>query len=564
FAAAFDRRTGPSGTCRRPGSAASCYYQLRTFAHYLAGVLDPPTRPDQLRPRHLDGYRDEYRDQATLAQRVGGLKAALRAMDGLDEAVLPMLGVGGIARDRNAKVVSYPLEDFRKIMNKARGEARATAAGIRAHRRLLARWRLGEIDQAGQNWELGRLLDHIESTGDIPRKRSGKGRVYADQRVFGHGRISDLIASVHLTWREAMPFLVLLVGMTGQNGGTIAAAPAAAHRPDGGRGTATGIVELVKPRRGTRSHMPVALTGLPDWLSADQAGTEVSARDELHTPLGVFLLMRELTEPVRRITGTDRLLAVRGRTGYRSGAPASPGLLGTAIARWGERAGLTSDASAGEPTRIEVSLPRLRLTAVEHRQQAIAHTDRVLANEYLGRDRGNLTAYQQLVAKVLADQVAKAKASAAMPVLTDVDLAEARVHPEQAAARFGMDADTFNSMLAGDLDTVLGACVDHRGGPHAPPGEPCRASFMRCLDCPCARATPRHLPVQVLVADALEARRADLPPVRWAQRFALPHAQLADLLSKHPAAAIERARAAAGDADRRLAERFLARELDFS
>ncbi len=42
----------------------------------------------------------------------------------------------------------------------------------------------------------------------------------------------------------------------------------------------------------------------------------------------------------------------------------------------------------------------------------------MLANEYLGRDRGNLAAYQKLVAQVLADQVAKAKASAVMPVLT--------------------------------------------------------------------------------------------------------------------------------------------------
>jgi len=188
----------------------------------------------------------------------------------------------------------------------------------------------------------------------------------------------------------------------------------------------------------------------------------------------------------------------------------------------------------------------------------------VLASEYLGRDRGNLAVYQKLVAQVLADQVAEAKASAVMPVLTGAGLAGARVHPGQVAARFGVDVETLKRMLAADLDTVLGACTDHRGGPHAAPGEPCRASFMRCPDCPCARAAPQHLTVQVVAAGALETRRADLPPARWAQRFALPHAQLADLLSKHPAAAIERARAAAADTDRRLVERFLARELDFS
>ncbi len=85
---------------------------------------------------------------------------------------------------------------------------------------------------------------------------------------------------------------------------------------------------------------------------------------------------------------------------------------------------------------------------------------------------------------------------------------------------------------------------------------------MRCLDCPCARAAPQHLPVQVLVLDALTARRGDLPPLEWAHRFALPHAQLTGLLDRHPLAAVQAARAAATDAGRRLAERFLNRELD--
>ena len=149
-----------------------------------------------------------------------------------------------------------------------------------------------------------------------------------------------------------------------------------------------------------------------------------------------------------------------------------------------------------------------------------------------------------------------------MPVLDASDLELARERPQEVAARYSVDVPVLKQMLAGGLDTVLGACVDHRGGPHAPQGQPCRASFMRCLDCPCARATPQHLPVQILVLDGLDAHRAEMPPGRWAQRFALPHAQLAELVSRYPDAAVTRARTAATDADRRLAERFLARELD--
>jgi hypothetical protein len=251
------------------------------------------------------------------------------------------------------------------------------------------------------------------------------------------------------------------------------------------------------------------------------------------------------------------------RQGWHVGGGAAPSTLGKAITGWSRRTGLLTDpgGDAG-PERLDVVLPRLRLSAVEYRQQAVAHTDQVLASEYLGRNRGNITAYQQLVARVLDEQVTRARASALLPVLSEADLAEARQRPGAVAARLGVDAATLKRMLAGDLDTVMAACVDHHDGPHAPAGEACRASFMRCLDCPWARAAPQHLPVQTLVLDALEARRADLPPLEWARRFALPHAQLTGLLDRQPPAAVQAARASATDADRRLVMRFLARELD--
>ncbi|MFI9365863.1 hypothetical protein ACIG5E_33150 [Kitasatospora sp. NPDC053057] len=571
FARAFDRRTGPSGTCKSVSSANGCYYGLRTFAQCLSGLPFPPSRPDQLRPAHLESYRTKYAGQRTLAQRLGGVKRTLRAVEGTDDAFTSALRSGGITRDRAPKVSSYSPEEFRRIMTAARSEARATAARIREHRELVEQWRSGTIDREldSERWQLGQLLDHVETTGDVPRMHRSNGNSYLPYDLAKRWTVRDLIPMVLLTWRDAMPFLVLLVGLTGQNGGTIIDAPAAVHRPDGGvGGTANGIVELVKPRRGHRSHMPVVLADLPDWLSTgerdEETGPSLSTRDELHTPLGVFLLTRELTEPVRRITGSDRLMAVRGRKGFRVGRPSGAGLLGTAVAAWSRRAGLTSISPTGSamPREGEVSLPRLRLTVLEQRQQAIAHTDQVLANEYLGRDRGNITAYQQLVARVLDDQVVRARASALMPVLTAADLELARERPGDVAARYGVDIPVLKRMLAGDLDTVLGACTDHRGGSHAPPGQPCRASFMRCLDCPCARATPQHLTVQILVLDGLDSHRAEMPPARWAQRFALPHAQLAELVSRHPPAAVTHARDEATSADRRLAERFLARELD--
>ncbi|NUQ95736.1 MAG: hypothetical protein HOY79_03990 [Streptomyces sp.] len=125
-----------------------------------------------------------------------------------------------------------------------------------------------------------------------------------------------------------------------------------------------------------------------------------------------------------------------------------------------------------------------------------------------------------------------------MRVLTAADVAEARHRPEAVARRHGLDPATLKKLLAGELDTVLGGCTDHLASPHSPAGEPCRASFLLCLSCPCARATPAHLPVLIAVQDGLEARKQEMTSLRWAERFAGPVAQLADLLASLPTTTI--------------------------
>jgi hypothetical protein len=109
----------------------------------------------------------------------------------------------------------------------------------------------------------------------------------------------------------------------------------------------------------------------------------------------------------------------------------------------------------------------------------------------------------------------------------------------------------------------VAGCVDNTNSPHSPAGQPCQASFMLCLGCPCARATPQHLPLQVRLHDELLNRRAGMTPLRWTQRYALPFAQLEDPLQQAGPAAVADARAAATTADdRQLIARFLNRELD--
>jgi hypothetical protein len=209
-----------------------------------------------------------------------------------------------------------------------------------------------------------------------------------------------------------------------------------------------------------------------------------------------------------------------------------------------------------------VSAGRLRATHVQREQRPVAHTDTTLADIYLRRDRTALTEYQRLVAEVLHTEVDKARAGSRLATLTPDELAEAVRDPATVAARYGITEQIMAELLSGRADTVLAGCVDNQHSPFSPAGQPCQASFLKCLGCPCARAMPHHLPAQVLTLDAVEARRTQLTALRWAERYALVHTQLLDLVDQAGSGAVERARRAATAADHDAVRRLLTRELD--
>ncbi|MDT5230787.1 MAG: hypothetical protein QOI39_1287 [Mycobacterium sp.] len=139
---------------------------------------------------------------------------------------------------------------------------------------------------------------------------------------------------------------------------------------------------------------------------------------------------------------------------------------------------------------------------------------------------------------------------------------ESKHDVRRIAAEINVAPTVLVDLMAGGLDTVLGGCIDFLGGPHAAHGQPCAASFLMCLSCPCARATPAHLPVIVAVHDRLQDKANQMTPLRWAQRFAGPVAQLTDVLNRYPTTAVEDARAQISPEQRDLVERFLRRSLD--
>ncbi|MFI6213253.1 hypothetical protein ACIBCD_14790 [Nocardia brasiliensis] len=463
---------------------------------------------------------------------------------------------------------SYTEAEFNRILTHARTQLRAAATRIRSANRLLDQWRAGQIDQAtdAHRWELGWLLDYLDREGDVPRAGAvplNANKPHQADIVIRHGGAAAVPALLYPTYMEIGAAVVLMIGLTGHNLGTVRAATVHHHRTDAvASGAPTILVDWVKPRRGPRR---AAMTVPLQDVSPD--GVRPTGRDDLTTPFGLYTLLLELGTRARTRTGSNSLFVAftpkgngRGRdvAGFRVQVPKS------ILLHWGDAAQLPADLSApdgGDATALRVRSRRLRLTFLELYQRPVAHTETTLANEYLARNRGNLAEYQQIVADVLTEQVAKARA-ATIPVLSADDIVQARIDPAGVAARFGISPETLIELVDGRLDTVVAGCTDNLNSPYSATGKPCQASFLMCLSCPCARATPAHLPVQVLVHDALLARRPEMTPLKWAQRFSEPVNRLGDLLDQHPAGTLADARANASRLHRLLVDRFLARGLD--
>jgi len=568
FAAAFTERTRPGAGLRSLSAAEHAFEDLLIFARVLGRAPQPPLTAAHLVPAHLDEWILERGGPERASRATSRLKLILKKIEGLNAAFATKLNERTAPRAR-PKTRNYSMRELQRITAAARRDARTAALRIRGSRALLEQWRGGLInpDTDPLAFQRGRLLDHVDRHGDVPRYETGKRMPM--RWVAELGSVRDHMTALHLGSRDAAALVVLLIAMTGENASTVMRAPAVHFRADGyAGGPATAIVGLDKRRRGSTRYRDAALVDLPSWIPLPDKITEPApGRVPLNTPFAVYSLLVELGAPARRALGTDRLVVwwQRGEGGLPE---PQLGVDSDDVRAWAARHDLPADRRPGKgkpkqaPPQLQVTMARLRLSQAELNQKPVAHTETTLANEYLLRNRGNIDEYRRVVAAALEAEADKARTRGALQVLSDQDIEAARTDPAAVAKRYGLDVTRLKELISGQLDTVMTGCTDHTGGPHAPAGQPCRASFMLCLSCPCARAAPHHLPFQVLVHDALDARRRSMTPLRWSERFALPFTQLADLLERAGEAPVKLARRTATEDHKKIVQRFLNREMD--
>ncbi|MEV7722175.1 hypothetical protein [Streptomyces sp. NPDC088184] len=587
LARSFARVTGPTCGVKRASAAEGLWCGVQLLAGYLAKVDPVVYEPAHITAAHIK--------ESLLAVSLGSRKShveRLRAIFRADKE-LSTEARNAILHGRlpayESKVQPYSHEEHQELMTAVRHDIRVARDRIQEGREVLAAYRRGDLGPPGRfnhAEKLGRVLDTLDRTGDVPRRvtpSSPQGGIPAWVQALGG--VSGLVSQLTLTRTETVAFCLMFIDLTSENFGTIGEWPAAHFRPDGDLGgPALALVDEVKPRRGpSLEFMVTSLEDVPASL-ADVLQMKDDDKHLLRSALRVYQLLLDLTEFARRHGGDTHAFCypkVRARGGlawgngtHRSGIvawAAGHGFRPEERADRPESEGdtpgeLIDDGATTEPDRgkekaeeaadkgLAVNVHRLRRAALERGGRPVAHTRETYQN-YLRTSRPATERGRTVMREALEEEVTKARAVQEIPVLTDDFLARAAEAPKQAAADIGVDTETLARLVSGEQDTVLVGCTAPEDSPFTGSGKPCGASFLDdCLRCENARALPRHLSVQVEAHGRLKHLQRDLDPRLWAHLHAETFARLSNLLGHYTPAERSDARDRVTAAERALVD----------
>jgi hypothetical protein len=522
---------GPGREWRSANSAANARGALRAFLTFASTQPDPPQAPEHLTPALLAAWNAQLEPTALARKNAGLVRRVLLATPGVPAGAGQALrrARDGVFEDREPE--SYSLQEFERIRGAAASLFNTALIRIRANRSHLGRWYRGQFAPGSDDDVRGQALDHLLRTGDLPRyphTGTGAGRIRAEHlRVMGGASISRARNELYLVTEELFALHVLLVASEGWNRSVLEKMTVPSHDPAAADDFEIHTVEIDKRRR------PVRLRHTTDNLVDDGPGSPGRL-------MGHAIEATELARQTLALAGlpTDRLLV--GRATFRN---ANGGFLfgvqkrGSAL--FTERVALPGEGGGLKPVTLR---PLRRTVEVRIRKAPVHNSQETHDSVYVLRDLSTPDAVADTIANGLSDALEHARTVTTMRMILGTDaeiLLELADHPDLARA-----------VIAGAADTATAACTSFTDSPHADAvGQPCPVSFLLCLGCRNAIATPRHLPRLAFLHSCLDSLRAAVSEAVWELDWREHYLRLTSLLQVHTTEA-QRA-----DALRRLTER---------
>ncbi|MYQ81642.1 MULTISPECIES: hypothetical protein [unclassified Streptomyces] len=505
-------------------SAATSYWSaVRAFALFLRDQGHPARDLDEVSPAVLKLLRNTFTMAPGKRLNLGNLLRLLRRDPRLNQG----LAAEELARPagRSATTRQSMDEDERQqVRLAAQREFRAALLRIRENTVHMGRYRSGELAEGSPEWRIGRILDHLAATGDVPRTTGGSTPMVANAKLLGGMQPSQTWGRLFLTRPELIALAVLMTDRWGWNLSMHNHLPVPVRTPSAGEAnTITYQVQVEKHRAGEGRWW--------DTENITDSGAESKGR-LITQALEATAHGRALA--ARLAPGSDLLMVYRlfhANTQHRDRdrpphvGPLGFGLVNYDAANWKKRHGLAR--SPFQPLR--------RTTTVDE-GQPLQHKQGTHESVYVLPDKR----VQKNVRKIIA-----AGAEEALQQARDV------TYMGQLTA----------APAPGDEETVTSDCSASEPSPWPAPGGGCEAGFMSCLACTNSRVHDGHHPRLALLRKHLISLRGVLSDRHFDRTWREPLLRLDNLRERVGEAVFDAALHRATDRDRMIVGHLLKGDL---
>lgn len=500
-------------------NSARTYWRACTvFARFLSGLDHPPGDLDELTPAVLKRWRAQQ--VATNGGR--NWMSMVRALLRHD----PRLSAGLVAEELARRIPeqtpskkSFTEAERDQVLDAARRQFRAAWLRVRENTEMLERWRAGQVPEDTEQWRLGRILDYLARTGDVPRTA---GRV-ANRGVLGGTRTEQTWGRLFLTRGEVTALAVLLTDKFAWNLAAYNRMPAPTALPSVGERAAITYQVSVEKRR----------AGQGRWYSTENI-TDAGADSDGRLITQALQATRHGRALAARLApGTDLLMTARSHNGRPSKDPETPpkvGPLAFGVGQDSVKLWVHSHGLAGSPFQ------RTRRTTITREGRPLAHSSGTHASVYVLPDEHVQRASRDVFADGASAAFDAALATAFAGHLTDV--ADAAHQP-----------------------TATADCSDPGTSPWPGTDGGCAADFLLCLACRNAHVHPGHHPRLAHLHRQVLSLRSAVTDQTWQRRWSDHFLRLEDLRRKVGESAWNGALARVSDTDQSVVSLLLDGEL---
>jgi hypothetical protein len=482
-----------SRTWTSHGTGTSYWRKLEAFARFVSGLEDPPQDLGDLTRAMLKRWRAQHVATNTGRTTLQLVRTLLQRHPQLSSGAAAEELARRVPKPRPSKQ-SYEDADRERVLLAAQRHFRSVLMRIRENTELLESWRAGQLPAGSRDERIGRILEHLSLTGDVPRTLVPSGQRYVtNHRLLGGHRAEFTWGRLFLSRRDRAALAVLLTDRFAWNLSVYDRMPAPTKMPSIGETTTVTYQVQVEKRRAGGGH----------WFS-----TENITDSGADSPGRLITQALEATAHGRRLAallkpGTDLLMTARDhrldpKNEKELDRPRPVGPLVFGVSTDDAQAWAKSHQLGGSP------IQRGRRTTVTREGRPLQHSQGTHESVYVLPDQRVQRASQS----VFEDGAHEAWEQAQNIVFN---------------GHIGQTANPDHQ------ETATADCEDEATSPWPAPGGGCGADFLLCLACENAHVHPGHHARLAYLHQRLQSLRSALPDAAWNENWHDSFLRLEDL-----------------------------------